>query len=435
MTAREAALRVLTRCRRDGAWSGQILDQTLSQAELSPKDAALVSQLSLGVMQNSRYLDFAISRFCDLDRLEPKLRDLLRLGAYQLLLLDRIPPHAAVNESVSLCRTAGMSRAAGLVNAVLRRLAQQRDCLPEPPGAGSAAYLAVRYSVPDFFVEKLLARYDYDFCEAFLRACLKTPETDLQLNTLKTDLPAFRALMEEKKLPLAQHDFPSHCVSVSGGRVSELPGFGEGLFYVQDRAAAMAVEIAAPQRGMRVLDACAAPGGKSFAAALRMQNEGSVLSCDIHEKKLALIREGANRLGLSCIETCARDARAPEESWRERFDLVIADVPCSGFGVLRKKPEIRSRRAEETEGLPEIQLAILNNVSRFVKPGGTLLYSTCTVLFEENDELVARFLRENPAFSPEDCHVGDRSSHRGCYTFWPHLDGTDGFFAAKLIRK
>lgn len=434
MTAREAALRVLTRCRRDGAWSGQILDQTLSQSGLSARDAALVSQLSLGVMQNARYLDFAVDSVCRAEPLEPKLRDLLRLGAYQLLFLDRIPTHAAVNESVALCRAIGLERAAGLCNAVLRRLAERRGAMPEPPGAGSAVYLAMRYSVPDWFAEKLLAHYDYGFCEAFLRASAERAPTDLQINTLKTDDNVYFRLLEEAGVPFEKPDFPAHCVSLAGGRVPALPGFEEGLFYVQDRAAAMAVEIAAPQPGMRVLDACAAPGGKSFAAALRMKNEGSVTACDIHEKKLSLIREGAQRLGLTCIETRARDARAPEETWRDVFDLVIADVPCSGFGVLRKKPEIRSRRREDAEGLAEIQLAILNNLAHFVKPGGTLLYSTCTVLSEENDALVARFLAENPVFSPEEFSVGDRRSHHGCYSFWPQIDGTDGFFAAKLIR-
>ncbi|MBR5342547.1 MAG: 16S rRNA (cytosine(967)-C(5))-methyltransferase RsmB [Oscillospiraceae bacterium] len=433
-TAREAALRVLERCRRDGAWSAQVLDQLLSSGNLTDRDAALAARLSLGVLQNDRYLDFYIDSFCSAPKLEPKLRDILRLGAFQLLLSDRIPAHAAVGESVALCKASGLSRAAGLVNAVLRRLSENRDRLPEIPGKGTAHYLGVRYSQPDWLAERLICQRGYDFAEAFFTACLEPPETDLQINTLKTDASSYAERLREADIRFSVPEYPDNALSVRSGRVAALPGYAEGLFYVQDRAAAMAVEIAAPKPGMTVLDACAAPGGKSFAAALRMRDEGSILSCDLHGKKLALIESGAKRLGITCIRTAAMDASVFDASLAEGFDLVIADVPCSGFGVMRKKPEIRRKSEAEVGALPAVQARILDNLARYVRPGGTLLYATCTVLREENEELVSGFLKAHPNFQPVDFTVGERRSENGCYTFWPHIDGSDGFFAAKLRR-
>lgn len=434
-TAREAALTVLERCRRDGAWSGQVLDQLLRAGDLDEREAALAVQLSLSVLQNSRYLDFYIDRYCKAPRLEPKLRDLLRLGACQILCMDKIPSHAAVDETVALCKKHGLSRASGLVNAVLRRLAEHCSDLPEIPGKGSSAYLAIRYSQADWLAEELTDQYGYDFAEAFFQTCQQAPETDLQINTLKTGFHDYCEQLDRLQTAYTVPAFPPNCLSLKGGRIAELPGYREGLFYVQDRAAATAVEIAGVRPGMRVLDACAAPGGKSFAAAIRMEDRGQIISCDLHGKKLGLIQSGAERLGIRCIQTLERDASVPVESWKHSFDLVIADVPCSGIGVLRKKPDIRSKTRADAEGLPAVQRRILSNLAGCVAPGGTLLYATCTVLRQENEDMIEDFLRLHQDFRPVDFSVGDRRSLHGCYTFWPHIDGTDGFFTAKLIKE
>ena len=402
--ARAAALEALMRCRRDGAWSGDVLDSILKRAELDRRDAALASRLCLGVLQNDRLCDFYIDSFCH-TKLEPPVRDILRLGVYQLLFLDRVPARAAVSETVELCRARGYARASGLVNAVLRRVADA-ESLPEIPGEGTTAYLATRWSHPEWLCETLTNEKGYaDYIRALQRA----------------EIP-FEAME------------PEGCIALEGGLATALPGFEEGLFYVQDRAARLAVEIAAPKPGMRVLDACACPGGKSFAAAIRMENSGSILSCDIHEKKLRLLNSGAERLGIGIIETRPMDARVFDAALEKSFDLVIADVPCSGLGVIAKKPEIRTKKPEELQGLPAIQGAILDNLSRCVKPGGTLLYSTCTILKEENEAVVLRFLREHTDYRAEAFTCCGIESDSGMYTFWPQIDGTDGFFAARLTR-
>jgi 16S rRNA (cytosine967-C5)-methyltransferase len=225
------------------------------------------------------------------------------------------------------------------------------------------------------------------------------------------------------------------CIELENGKTTSLPGFDDGLFYVQDRAARTAVDIVASKPGMKVLDACSSPGGKSFAAAISMENRGSILSCDIHEKKLGLVQSGAQRLGINIISTEARDARENVDEFHDAFDLVIVDVPCSGLGVIRKKPEIRNKDFSSLAGLPIIQRDIINNLANFVKPGGSLLYSTCTILEEENEAIVTEFLSNRPDFELQSFSIDGINCDRGMYTFWPNVDGTDGFFVAKLIRK
>lgn len=432
MTSREAALAALERCRRDKAWSNASIDNVIKKYELDRRDAALASRLCLGVLQNSVLCDFYINNFCN-TKLEPKVRDILRLGAYQLLFLDKIPDRAAVNESVALCKKTGFSRASGLVNAVLRKIAA--GDLPEIPGKGTAEYLSIQYSHPLWLAERIVNGYGFDFAESFFAADNTPPALDIQVNTLKVSTTDYERALTRTDTGYRCFDFLPGCIELSGGTVTELPGFDEGLFYVQDRAARMAVEIAAPEAGMKVLDACAAPGGKSFAAAIAMNNIGSIRSCDIHEKKLSLIRSGAERLGIDIIETETADAGAFDEEKSGGFDLVIADVPCSGMGVIRKKPEIRCKSESEISGLSEKQLRILRNLSQFVRPGGTLLYSTCTVLKEENENVVHGFLAENSGYELVPFELGGIYAENGMYTFWPHIDGTDGFFAAKIRRK
>ena len=429
--ARAAALEALMRCRRDGAWSGDVLDSILSRAGLDRRDAALASRLCLGVLQNDRLCDFYIDSFCRA-KLEPPVRDILRLGVYQLLFLDRVPARAAVSETVELCRTRGYARASGLVNAVLRRIADAVS-LPEIPGEGTTAYLATRYSHPEWLCDYLTKEKDYAFAEAFLRKNNEPPKLFIQANTLKVSAADYIRALQRADIPFVAME-PEGSIALEGGLATELPGFDEGLFYVQDRAARLAVEIAAPEPGMRVLDACACPGGKSFAAAIRMENSGSILACDIHEKKLRVLNNGAERLGIGIIETRPMDARVFDPALEHNFDLVIADVPCSGLGVIAKKPEIRAKNPAEIKALPEIQLAILENLSRYVKPGGLLLYSTCTILPEENEGPVTAFLQGHPEYETAPFELNEVEIESGMYTFWPNVDKTDGFFAAKLRR-
>lgn len=435
--ARRAALDALERCRRSGAWSGASVDGAIKKYELDRRNAALAARLCLGVLQNSACLDFYISKFSSrkLTNIEPKTLDILRLGAYQLSFMDRIPPSAAVDESVKLCNLCGIKRASGFVNAVLRRMSEKRNELPEPPGKGNSEYLSVKYSYPKWLAERLIAICGYDSAERFFDICNTPAPLTVQVNTLKTGAGDYEQMLSDAGIDYTADSALEGCLYINGGSVAELPGYDDGLFYVQDKAARLAAAIAGPKPGMKLLDCCAAPGGKSFAAAILMENRGKILSRDIHEKKLGLICSGAERLGIDIICTAAGDARESDAQLMGAFDVVICDVPCSGMGVIRKKPEIRRKSPAELEGLPKIQRDIISNAASFVKPGGTLLYSTCTIFPEENEEVVRAFLAENDEFNAEDFSLCGIESCEGMYTFFPQIDGSDGFFAAKLRRK
>ena len=311
MTAREAAWTALQRWRKNGAWSDAALHAVLQNAQLEPRDAALAARICYGTLQNLTLLDHYLSVYCTtpLQKLEPKVLDLLRLSAYQIVLLDKIPPRAAVNEAVALCRKGGCARASGLVNAVLRRVAEHRDALPEIPGVGTADYLAVRYSHPRWLAQRYIDAHGYAFAERALAANNADAPACLQVNTLKTTADALAASLRADGIETEPHPWLPDALLCRGGNLAAAHAFADGWFYVQDAAAHCAALVSGAQPGMRVLDACAAPGGKSFAAAVQMRDQGCMISCDIHENKWKRIRSGAERLGMTCISTRTMDAR------------------------------------------------------------------------------------------------------------------------------
>jgi len=436
-TAREVALKCLLAGEKQGAWSDGYLRNSIRQAGLDRRDAALCTRLAFGVLQNRLLLDWHIARLSSVptDKLEPAVLNCLRLGIYQMLCMDRVPPHAAVNESVELAKKyAHNPRSAGLVNAVLRAFERSKaEGLPQPEE------LSVRYSHPQWLVDEFSKALPPDEVEALLAADNAPVPTQAQVNPLKTTQEALIAELSQDGVTATPHPWLENCLELEDtGSLESLPAFREGRFYIQDAAARLAVLAAGPKPGMRVLDACAAPGGKSFAAAIAMENRGEVVSCDLHPHKIKLIREGAARLGLSCISASVMDARKFDPALEQSFDLVIADVPCSGLGVIRKKPDIRYRDPELLKNLPAIQLDILSNISQYVKPGGVLLYSTCTLLPQENQSVFEAFCKKNPGFHPISfARSGTFYGQNGqscTLTLWPHKDKTDGFFIAKLQR-
>ena len=434
-TARNVALDALVACEKQGAWSDGYLKKAIKTAELDGRDAALATRLCFGVLQNRMLLDFYLSGLCAtrLEKLEAPIRNLLRLGAYQILYLDRVPDHAAVSEAVSLARRSSRNpRAAGLVNGVLRSLVRQKAALPEPPDP------ATRYSHPQWLVDEFTRRLGREEAEALLRADNGEPPTCAQVNTLKTTAGALAASLQAQGVEAELHPWLPDCLLLRHtGSLEGLEEFQQGLFYIQDAAACLAVLAAAPQPGWRVLDACAAPGGKSFAAAIAMKNRGSITSCDIHPHKLRLIEAGYQRLGLDIIRANLLDGKERKAELLNSFDLVIADVPCSGLGIIRKKPDIRYKDPNPLENLPKVQAAILDNVADYVRPGGVLLYATCTLLERENEDMVRAFLDRHSNFTVEGFQLPGHfeDTVTGMLTCWPHRHGTDGFFFARLRRK
>ena len=423
--ARAAAAYVLSRCRRFDAWSQQTIQAAREKFSLNEREAALCSRLCLSVLQNAALCDFYIDQYSSIPaaKLEPQVLDALRLGTVQILFMDKIPPSAAVDQAVEQVKRSG-SKAHSLVNAVLRRIAAEGSGLPEIPGQGTAKELATRYSHPLWLCEKLVEEYGYDFAKGFLAESNREPVLTVSVNLCRTDAVSYAKRLTDAGYTARVSPLSPVSVEIKGsGSIAALPGFKSGDFFVQDAAAAMAVISAAPKPGMCVLDTCAAPGGKSLLCAALMGNQGEILACDLHGKKLARVEENAARMGFDIIRTSPMDAGAPTETLKDAFDLVLADVPCSGMGVIRKKPEIRYKDKEELRRLPEVQLRILRGAAACVRPGGALVYSTCTVFREENEDVVGKFLKENRAFSLAEMR-----------TIWPQEFGTDGFFYCRMRR-
>ena len=437
MGARETALNALIACRKEGAWSNGVLKEYIERDHLDSRDGALASRLCYGVLQNRAKLDFYLKQLLTgkISKLHPAVRDILHLGLYQIYEMDRIPESAAVNESVALVKKycPGQAAARGLVNGVLRNAIRKKDSLLKPQS------YADRYSHPDPLISLLKQSLPKGTLEPMLIADNQAPDTTVQVNTLKITKQALWERLEAEKVSVSSHPWMEDCLILSGtGSLDQLKSFREGLYYVQDPAARLSVLCGnlPADRDIRLLDCCSAPGGKSFAAAIAMKGRGQIISCDIHPHKLELIRKGAERLGISNQQVRLQSAAEFLPEFEASMDVVIADVPCSGYGIIRKKPDIRYKDPKSMEHLPALQLEILQNQAKYVKPGGLLLYSTCTVLKRENEEVVEAFLRSREDFHPEPLPLPTvfPENKSGMLTLIPGQYDTDGFFICRLRR-
>ena len=436
MGARETALNALIACRKSGAWSNGVLKEYIQRDRLDGRDAALATRLTYGVLQNRSKLDFYLKQLLTgkLKDLHPAARDILHLGLYQIYEMDKIPESAAVNESVTLTKKYCKNpKASALVNGVLRNAVRTKGTLKEP-----VSY-ADRYSHPDELISLLKKDLPKGKLEPMLIANNAAPQTVVQVNTLRVTMAKLVELLEKEHVTAQPHGWMNDCLVLSGtGNLEHLRSFQEGLFYVQDPAAKLSVLCARlPAEDLRVLDCCSAPGGKSFAAAIAMEGRGQITSCDVHAHKIGIIENGAARLGLTNITARQQDATVRVPEWEETMDVVIADVPCSGLGIIRKKPDIRYKNLREMEALPQLQLAILENQSAYVKKGGVLIYSTCTVLKRENEEIVHAFLKKHADFTLEPLELPAvfPKNETGMLTLIPGEYDTDGFFISRLRRK
>lgn len=436
MTAREQAYKILKNAASRNTYSNIAVDNALKSGEFSPSDAGLLTAIVMGVTERRITLDAVIDRLADdPDKIDSDTRVLLRMGIYQVTYLDRIPEYAAVNETVSLAPR----RTRGFVNAVMRSYLRLKkgeglDSVYPDRSAGEAEYLSVVCSYPVEMCEKFIEIYGFERARDVLEAYNRPPRLTLRINTLKISREGYAELLDGCGLKYDLSPRLSDAILLDNVSYSSLPGEKEGYFFIQDEASQICVEALGASAGETLIDACSCPGSKSFGSAIRMGGEGRVLSFDLHESKLSLVRDGAVRLGVDIIETAVRDGRDPDPALFEVADRVLCDVPCSGLGVIGKKPEIRYKSLEGISRLPEIQYAILENCSQYVKVGGYLVYSTCTVLPEENELNVKRFLKAHSEFSPCAFSAGGLSAATGMLSLSPDRDGCDGFFIAKMIK-
>ena len=445
LSARRVAFDVLHLVERQGAYADLALDAALRHSALDPRDRGLATELVYGVLRQRGRLDFALARCCrqPLARLESDALLLLRLGAYQLLALDRVPASAAVNETVSLARQLGLERVTGFLNGVLRALSRSQGDIPWPSREKEPrAYLEHTLSLPGWLAERWLAELG-DEAFLFAEALLAPAPFSLRVNTLKTDREAFLVALAKAGHAAAPTVFAPEGVTLTARGQAPLPGGVEGWFQVQDEASMLIPYLVAPRAGERILDACAAPGGKTTQLAALAANSAEILALDLHPQRLRLVTEGVARLGCAGIETRSWDlTRPPDFLAPGSFDRVLVDAPCSGLGVLRRNPESRWRRTPAgIEEMAARQRAILESVAPLVRPGGTLVYSLCTVTPEETEGVASAFAAEHPGFAREDLRRELPESWlplcdaRGALRTFPHRHGgMDAFFAVRFRR-
>lgn len=427
MTARELAYGLLTKAENSRQYSNIALDNALSKSDLSPIDKGLVSAIFYGVLERRLTLDYQISQLSSrkLEEIDISALIALRMGIYQIIYLDRIPAHAAINETVELCP----KKLRGFTNAILRSFLREKKLfLPEKND--TVNYLSVRYSIGVPLLKRFLLIFGERDTVSLLEALNQPQKTTVRANTLLTDRDSL--LMN---IPNSAPTKNSSSGIYVKGSVRELYGFNEGLFFVQDEASQICVEALGAKPDELIMDICACPGSKSFGTAIEMNNKGNIFAFDLHENKLSLVINNAKRLRIDIINTAKCDGRDFLEDFKEKADRIICDVPCSGFGVLAKKPELRYKDPNESSALPKIQSDILDNACRYLKKGGTLIYSTCTLFPEENEDNVQNFLSRHPDFALLPWSVGSIYADNGMITLLPHIHNTDGFFIAKLIRK
>jgi 16S rRNA (cytosine967-C5)-methyltransferase len=439
---------VLERVERSGAYADLMLHAALGRSGLSAPDRAFATELVYGTLRWRGRLDHLLSHLVDrdLDRLDAFVANALRLGAYQLVFADGIPDTAAVDESVRCVRAAGLERATGLVNAVLRRLAREREQIPLPSlEADPVGHLTHTLSLPAWLAERWLELYGAEEAAALARACNRPPPLTVRVNPHHCGRDELlRELRNRFPEAEACRHAPRGIVLGRRGNPALEPAFGDGRFTVQDEGSQLVVALLDPQPGERVLDLCAAPGGKATAIAEDVGREGRVLALDRHGGRLELVRRAARRLGLSRLEARVRDASRPLTGLVGQagpFDRVLLDAPCSGIGTLRRNPDARWRLQKgDPEQLAEVQRTMLRNAATVVKPGGVLVYATCTQLPEENEGVVGAFLSDTPGFerTPRSALpaaieplVGDDDFLR-CQ---PHRHDTDGFVAVRLEHR
>lgn len=414
-TSRTAAYKALTEIERDGAYSNLALNGAVRG--LAHKEQALAREICYGVLKRRYLLDHYLRGFVakGYDKLDLSVLTILRMGACEILFMDGVPDYASINEAVELSKKYAKGRDR-FVNGVLRNLARNKDDLEEPTD------LSVRYSAKDWIVELLTEAYGEEGAEEYLKYSMETPELFIRVNLLTNSPEELIDILRDQGFEAEPSKLSPRGLKVKGTGILETEAFREGRFSVQDEASLYASDLAGAKEGMKVLDLCAAPGGKSCAMAEAMGNRGKVISQDIYQHKLTIIDSYAKRNGIDIIETRQGDSSEHVPDFEEQFDLVICDVPCTGLGVLRRKPEIKYKDKPDLKALNDLQMEILRQGASYVRKGGTLMFSTCTVTREENEDLVSRFLTEHPEYEKEkDIRLGPET-------------GTDGFYAARFRR-
>jgi len=444
MLAREGALKVLYQIDVKEAYSNIALGEEINNSNYSSLDKGFMTELVYGVLENLLLIDYIIQQFSSvkLKKIQPWTLNILRLGVYQIRFLDKVPPSAAVNESVNLAKKY-CNKASGFVNGILRNIIRNQDKIKLPsPEKDLLKYLSVKYSHPQWMVKSFLSFYPASFVEDLLKANNETPQLNFRVNTLKTTVVNCIGLLKEQGYEVVSNPHLEEAITIKGiSNLSDLELLKKGLLYIQDFSSMLIAKIVDPRAGEFIIDVCSAPGGKTTHMAQLMENKGIIIARDIYDHKLKLIKKNAERLGIEIIKTEKFDALKEDRELFEKADRVLVDAPCSGLGIIRRKPEIKYRKQpDDIVAITELQLKILKNAARYVKNGGYLIYSTCTIDPRENGGVIEGFLSESSGFQLIDVAKEYNELIPGEHKnktiqLYPNLHNTDGFFVAKLLKK
>ncbi|GED52924.1 16S rRNA (cytosine(967)-C(5))-methyltransferase RsmB [Brevibacillus borstelensis] len=442
--ARDIALDVLNRVEEHQSYSNLELKHVLNREELRAPDAGLVTELVYGTIQRRLTLDTALDRFIRGKKVQTWVKNLLRLSLYQIRFLDRIPDRAVVHEAVEIAKRRGHQGIASMVNGVLRNALRSPDLWDKLGSGDDAARLSIEQSHPEWLVRRWAGQYGIEETRRILESNNRPPRTSIRVNTLKSTRDELLGKLREQFSAVEPSIVSPDGLVMEGGHAAGTEWFRQGLFTVQDESSMLVAPALAADPGMRVLDACAAPGGKTTHIAALMQNRGEIIASDVHPHKRDLIAQNAKRLGITIIEPIVSDALHLGEKKLGTFDRILLDAPCTGFGVIRRKPDLKwNKTPDDVKAIAELQYKLLESVAALLAPGGLLVYSTCTIEPEENQLIVQRFVKNHPAFELDRTLADDLPASvrdkidttEGFVQVLPHHFESDGFFIARLKRK
>jgi len=442
--SRRVALNILNNVESNGAYSNIEINRAIGQEKLSQIDKALMTQLVYGVLEYKYTIDWIVTKFSSIkiNRISIPILNIIRMGIYQLLYLDKIPDYSAVNESVSLAKKFGHSGSVKFVNGILRTVSREKDNIQFPSKKEDIVkYMEIQYSHPRWIVEKLLNQYGSQVTEDILRSNNQKNNLTLRVNTIKTNRISLIETLLKKGWTVFEGDLEESIIVDKGINIFDSEEFKKGLFFVQDQSSMLVSKVLDPKPGQMVIDCCSAPGGKSTHMAQLMENRGKIIARDIYKHKLNLILDNCNKLSIDIVDTQLFDAMKLDASMDGKADAVLVDAPCSGLGIISKKPEIKwNKNADDIEAISKLQLKILETNSSLVKKNGVLVYSTCTILDQENHNVMKEFLDRNKNFKTVDISnyiresVYSQTSTDGYIQILQTRENFDGFFIAKMIR-
>ena len=437
---RKAAVNMLLSIEKDGAYINIEMNKLRAHGVYSEKDIRLIGEIVNGVIKRKITLDYIISLHSStkINKISPYVLNVLRIGVYQLLYMDKIPPSAAVDECVKIIKKSSVARLSGYVNAVLRAV-DKSDVNNLPSDVSESK--SIKYSYPLWIVKRWINNFGEEFTDKLLNSLNQKSPLYIRCNTLVNSINDFEKSLNESNIDYSKATIPGFSSYNYSFRINDIkdinkiPGFKDGAFYIQDPAASLAAYLLEAQKGDRIIDLCAAPGGKSLFIADMISNCGEVISCDIFEHKIKLIEENKQKYNASSVIPMLNDATKIRNEWINTADRLLCDVPCSGFGIIRKKPDIKYSRCEDDiSNLARLSYSILENAALYLKKDGVLVFSTCTIEKEENEDVINKFLNNHPEFSLYP--FGDNNMYpEGFYTAYPNITDTDGFFICRLKKQ